>query len=1091
MRPRATITRILAFLLALTTIIGGSGLASAQDSTGKFTATPLTPNTSNTNPGFDEKSGSGAAISNGMASVFIKSSKQSLATKLGPNFSLSSPEAVAYLAELNAELDALEARVKSKLGGTTVTHRFDIILGGLSVLVPADQLDQLKGIPGVELVVSDSIEQLETYRSATFIGSATIWNQLGGQGSAGEGVIAGILDSGVWPENPSFSDPDPLGKAYTAPPAAPGNPGGTRACNFGSATPGDAPFSCNNKLIGSYRFMSTYGAVVGLQPYEFRSSRDDDGHGTHTSTTVAGNRGVRAQTLNADDIITGVAPRAHIVSYKVCGEQGCFGTDSAAAVQQAIRDGVDTINFSISGGSNPYADVVSLAFLDAYNAGIFVAASAGNSGPTPETVNHREPWVMTVAASSSDRSYLSTATLTAPGGATLTITGASITDGVSTPAEVVVNSADTLCQNPAAAGSFTGKIVVCRRGVNARTAKSANVKAGGAVGMFLYNPTPQGENADSHSLPTVHFENNEGTQLLAFLAANPGATATFTGGVAGSIPGDIMAGFSSRGGPAQSLGISKPDVTAPGINIFAGYTAKEYGVDVDQFSFLSGTSMSGPHVAGAGTLLVALHPDWTPGQIKSALMTTAKTTGVLKEDAVTQATPFDMGSGRIDLRKAGDPGLTIAATGAEFLAKQANLWDANYPSIYIPTMPGQITVKRTFTDVLGYDNTWAIRVRAPRDVKITVPTQIFVRGNSSASIDIVIDARTVPIGEVRHASISLNDGHGTLSIPITIVRKEPSVALSTTCDAARIKIGQQMGCSITMTNNSFDTATVSMVDRIPYNIVRLSDSVVNGSLDGMNVVFNGTLAGVEPVDVDIVSDVGGSPAGGYLPLSIFGIGAISAGDETSTNFNVPTFTYGGETYNRIGVVSNGYVVLGGTDGSPDIQFINQSLPDSDRPNNVLAPFWTDLNPAFGGAIRVAILTDGVNSWIVVDYDAVREYSTNRRNSFQIWIGINGVEDVTFTYGTLEGNGDGGFVTVGAENRFGNRGTNYYVDGVGTLPTSGTELRVNTTPGGPGETRVVSFQVKGQEVGRWTNYVELSSDTFAGKNVVGFSGRTTR
>ena len=99
--------------------------------------------------------------------------------------------------------------------------------------------------------------------------------------------------------------------------------------------------------------------------------------------------------------------------YKVCGEQGCFSSDSAAAVQKAIQDGVNVINFSISGGANPFADAVELAFLDAYNAGVFVAASAGNSGPGAETTDHRGPWVTTVAASTADRAFKNTITVTA------------------------------------------------------------------------------------------------------------------------------------------------------------------------------------------------------------------------------------------------------------------------------------------------------------------------------------------------------------------------------------------------------------------------------------------------------------------------------------------------------------------------------------------------------------------------------------------------------------------------------------------------------------------------------------------------------
>jgi hypothetical protein len=158
---------------------------------------------------------------------------------------------------------------------------------------------------------------------------------------------------------------------------------------------------------------------------------------------------------------------------------------------------------------------------------------------------------------------------------------------------------------------------------------------------------------------------------------------------------------------------------------------------------------------------------------------------------------------------------------------------------------------------------------------------------------------------------------------------------------------------------------------------------------------------------------------------------------------------------------------------------------------VLAPFWTDLDPSKGGALRLGLLTDGVNNWLVLEWDAVREFSTSRSNSFQIWIGLDGVEDITYTYGTLQGNGDGGLLTVGAENRFGNRGANFYVDGTGTLPGSGTELRVTTTPGTPGETRVVTFAARGVRPGTWTNCAEMTGDGFFGTSTACASGEVTR
>jgi hypothetical protein len=321
------------------------------------------------------------------------------------------------------------------------------------------------------------------------------------------------------------------------------------------------------------------------------------------------------------------------------------------------------------------------------------------------------------------------------------------------------------------------------------------------------------------------------------------------------------------------------------------------------------------------------------------------------------------------------------------------------------------------------------------------------------------------------------------------VRGEPVVKLAKSCTPPSFPKGSATDCTITMQNTTFDNATFNMTDKLPNELKLVKNSVVNGTGSGNTVSAKGTLAGAQAPIVSIASVPGSSPAG-YLPLSIFGTAPIAGmGDETITNFNVPNFLYGGTTYSRIGVVSDGYVVVGGGTGA-DVQFINQNLPDPAAPNNVLAPFWTDLNPGAGGAIRITILTDGVSSWIVIDFDAVKEFSTTRTNSFEIWIGINGTEDITFTYGTLQGNGDGGFMTAGAENFVGTSGQNYYVDGIGTLPTSTTELKVSTVPGVPGETRTVSFKVTGAKAGAFTNYAQLTSDLFQGINVASFKGTVT-
>src|SRR4051812_22383165 len=161
--------------------------------------------------------------------------------------------------------------------------------------------------------------------------------------------------------------------------------------------------------------------------------------------------------------------------YRVCASNGCFSSDSVHAVQQAISDGVNVINFSISGGASPYSDPVELAFLDATNAGISVNASAGNSGPDAATAEHGGPWVTTVGASTGPRFFTSTLHLTADGGATFDLAGVTLTNGISSATPVVLAQSlageNALCQSPLAPGIATGKIVLCQRGTNARVDK--------------------------------------------------------------------------------------------------------------------------------------------------------------------------------------------------------------------------------------------------------------------------------------------------------------------------------------------------------------------------------------------------------------------------------------------------------------------------------------------------------------------------------------------------------------------------------------------------------------------------------------------
>ena len=378
---------------------------------------------------------------------------------------------------------------------------------------------------------------------------------------------------------------------------------------------------------------------------------------------------------------------------------------------------------------------------------------------------------------------------------------------------------------------------------------------------------------------------------------------------------------------------------------------------------------------------------------------------------------------------------------------------------------------------------------------MTVPKEFFIRANGTYTFDITVDARNVPVGEVRHAVVTFIEINGCeVRFPITIVRGEPDISMTQQCDPSTLALRGTTDCAISITNNTFTPAEVSLVDNLPSQLKLVSGSVSGGTGSGNKVTFNGVVAGAAAPTINIAQ---ASAPFGYVALSGFGITPIQGiSDESAANYNVPAFNYGGETWTRIGIVSNGYAVVGGTSGSADIQFFNTNLPDPARPNNMLAPFWTDLNPAFGGDLRIAALSSGANSWIVLEWDRVVNYSDLRPNSFQIWVpyatntGPANYTSITFAYGPVT-EGDAGYLTVGAENRFGNSGATLYFDGVGTRPVNGSGAIVTSSPGAPGETKVISFRAQGQRAGAWTNYAELTSDSFFGTYIVPFSGQVTQ
>ncbi|HSI54298.1 MAG TPA: S8 family serine peptidase, partial [Ramlibacter sp.] len=332
----------------------------------------------------------------------LQATKPKKGQKIDPN----SPAVVNYMAHLATKHDTALRSV----GGTKKLYSYGYVFNGFAAELTQAQADKLALTKGVLAVTKDEVRTMDTSSTPNFLGlagSGGFWNSTGAKG---EGVVIGIVDSGVWPESLSFTDRT----------GANGNASKDGKLDYqqipgwhGKCIPGDqwAGTDCNQKLIGARYYNAGWGGnagVASLFPHEYNSPRDFGGHGTHTASTSGGNSGVQVTgPATPFGMISGMAPRARIAAYKVCWsvepEGGCFSSDSVAAIDQAVADGVDVINFSISGSTTNFRDPVEIAFLFAADAGVFVAASAGNSGPTASTVAHPGPWLTTVAAGTHSR----------------------------------------------------------------------------------------------------------------------------------------------------------------------------------------------------------------------------------------------------------------------------------------------------------------------------------------------------------------------------------------------------------------------------------------------------------------------------------------------------------------------------------------------------------------------------------------------------------------------------------------------------------------------------------------------------------------
>jgi len=742
-----------------------------------------------------------------------------LVANTGNRYNAHTPAMKAY----TRALDNKQKQVASSIDSINILHSFKHTYNGFTAKLNAKQKAQLESHPDVIGVYEDRLEIVNTANTPEFLGLTGA----GGQHTMnikGEGVIIGVIDTGVWPENPSFSDDG----SYSDP----ADLGWLGTCDTGN----DEEFACNNKLIGARYFDSSFSSQYDIQYDlgEFDSPRDADGHGSHTASTAGGNENVAAMLSGLPvGTVSGIAPRARIAAYKVCwnsdyknpdggDEAGCFGGDTMAAIDAAVTDGVDVINYSIGGSRTDLTVPATAAMLNATAAGVFVAVSAGNSGPDKETVGTPAPWVTSVAASTYDGtsaivgkalditsgSLAGSSILSVPSGFSPATVGLS---GELALAEPVQACNDAPLTN---ADDLAGKIALIARGSCAFTEKFLNAQNAGAVGAIIYttegtSPFSMGGTDPAVTITGSMISFADGQSLTASIA--DGSTSVeFTDNTAAGDAvevGNTMADFSSRGPNLNTYDIIKPDITAPGVKILAATTsAPMFGTQGETFKYLQGTSMSSPHIAGLAALFKESNSSWSPAQIKSAMMTTARQ-NLTKEDGTTQADPYDFGSGHVAPVSALDPGLLFDTNLADYLAflcgqdKEAfvsgydtscadltstgfstDASQLNLPSIAIAELLDPETIFRTVSNATPIASSYTATIEAPAGFDISVQTfdadgeeteattlDVAAEGGKASFAITVSQTETTEIDAWKFGAITWTDGAGhSVRLPLAI-----------------------------------------------------------------------------------------------------------------------------------------------------------------------------------------------------------------------------------------------------------------------------------------------------------------------------------